>query len=315
MKIAPVILRHLRRVSPVLLSLLGLAACSPRVTPDATPVAGAPAVVLPGEEVARDGMFRRIRGRDGAVDSFGVSLDTLTGRPLDSFLIDGLGQLYRWTAAGALTKIAAAGEVLSGVAPELRYRNTRLGRLAQLDLTNPLRPVLFYREAQTVVWLDRNLAELRQLALVELDVGQVDAVAYARNDALWLYSADQQTLQLLDRQRIVQQRSPVLSQLFGKPVRSREIVATAQQVTLATEDGRMLFFGPFGGYRTQVLQPGHYLIAEGEHILFFDQRQWWAVGGATGLPVAVRRAPDDRELLMLRDERLLWRAGNRVWVE
>ena len=244
-----------------------------------------------------------------------MRIDTLTGRPVDSFLLDALGQVYRWAPNGAVTKFVAASEVLSGVAPELRYQNARLGRLAQLDLTNPLRPVLFYREAQTVVWLDRNMAELRQLRLVELDLGQIDAVAYARNDALWIYTADRQQLLLVDRQNRVTQQSPIFSQLFGGPVRVTEMVATAQQVTLATESGRLLFFGPFGSYRTQVLRPGRHLVADEERLLFFEGGRWSAVERDLGLVQAIDLGGGGRSLLMLRGERVLWYRGGVVWVE
>ncbi len=248
-------------------------------------------------------------------DTLYVATDALTGRPLDSFFIDALGQVYRWAPSGAITKFSAASEVLSGVAPELRYQNARLGRLAQVDLTNALRPVLFYREAQTVVYLDRNLAELRQLRLVEFDIGQVDAVAYARNDALWLYSADRQQLLLLDRQNRVIQESPVFSQLFGTPIRVVEMVATAQQVTLATEDGRLLLFGPFGSFRTQVLRPGRFLIADEERLLFFESGRWSAVDRELGFVREIDIGSTSRSLLMIRGERTLWHAAGRIWQE
>ncbi len=248
-------------------------------------------------------------------DTLRVAVDTATGRPLDSFLIDALGQVYRWRPNGAITKYAVASEVLSGVAPELRYQNTRLGRLAHVDLTNPLRPVLFYRAAQTVVYLDRNMAELRQLNLVDLDLGQVDAIAYARNDALWVYTADRQQLLLIDRQNRVTQQSPVFSQLFGKPVRVAEMVATAQQVALATEDGRLLFFGPFGSFRTQVLRPGRYLVADEERLLFFEGGGWAAVARELGLVQEIDLGGGGRSLLMVRGERVLWYRGGVVWVD
>ncbi len=253
--------------------------------------------------------------RAGPRDSLRVTVDSLTGRSPDSFLIDALGQVYRWTRNGAVTKFAAASEVLSGVAPELRYQNTRLGRLAQVDLTNPLRPVLFYREAQTVVWLDRNLAELRQLRLVELDLGQVDAIAYSRNDALWIYAADRQQLILIDRQNRLTQQSPVFSQLFGKPVRVVEMVATAQQVALATEDGRILLFGPFAGFRTQVNRPGRYLIADEERLLFFDGGSWSSLDRELGLVRELAPGPAGSNLLMLRGDKTLWYRAGLVWAE
>ena len=290
---------------------LTVVSCVPR---DALTGVGAP-----GRE-SRNRMFqrepvRRIVGVAGAVDSFGVSLDTVTGQPIDSFLLDGLGQVYAWTPEGALLKFVTASDVLAGGTAELRYQNPRLGRLTSVDLTNPLRPVLFYDDTQTVVWLDRNLTELRLLSLVELDIGQVDAVAYARADGLWLYAPDRQELLLLDRQNAVAQASPNLSQVFGRPVRAAELAATAQQVTMATRDGRLLQFGPFGGYRTQLLRPARRLVVDGERLLFTEAGHWYAAYPDTGAPQAIDTGGEGLRLVMLREGRTLWRQADRLWVE
>ena len=309
-------MRKTTAVTAVVGWLLLVAGCTPRASSTG---AGAGEREITGR-APRNAMFqrepaRRIVGVAGAVDSFGVSLDTLTGATVDSFLLDGLGQVYAWTPEGTLVKFVTASDVLAGGSTELRYQNPRLGRLASVDLTNPLRPVLFYDDTQTVVWLDRNLTELRQLSLVELDLGQVDAVAYARADGLWLYAPDRQELILLDRQNAIAQGSPNLSQVFGRPIRAAELAATAQQVTMATRDGRLLRFGPFGAYRTQLLRPGRHLVVDGERLLFAEAGRWYASYADGGPPGVVDTGSDGLRLVMLREGRTLWRRGGRLWVE
>ena len=295
----------------IALAVLAWGACTPR----AVPAEGAVATRATRNRQFQRDPPRRIVGVRGAVDSFGVSLDTVTGATVDSFLLDGLGQVYAWTPEETLLKFVTASDVLAGGTAELRYQNPRLGQLSSVDLTNPLRPVLFYDDAQTVVWLDRNLTELRLLSLVELDIGQVDAVAYARADGLWLYAPDLQELVLLDRQNAIAQESPNLSQVFGQPIRAVELAATAQQVTMATRDGRLLRFGPFGGYRTQLVRPARHLVVDGERLLFAEAGRWYASYPDTGAPVAIDTGGDGLRLVMLRDGRTLWRRGNRLWVE
>ena len=270
--------------------------------------------MAPRNEQFRRSAPLRIEGVAGAADSFGVSLDTLTGALLDSFLLDGLGQVYQWSPGGTLTKLTTATDVQDVSLAEPRYDNPRLGRLSSVDLTNPIRPVLFYDETQTVVYLDRNLTELRVVSLVDLDLGQVDAVAYARNDALWLYAPDRQQLLLLDRQGKVVQESPNLFQLFGKPVRATELAATPQQVAFATRDGRVLLFGPFGAYRSQLLRQARHLSVDGERVVFAEGGRWFALRHGDA-PQRVATGDGGRHLLMLREGRTLWRRTDRVWVE
>ncbi len=240
--------------------------------------------------------------------------DTFHLPSADSLLIDGLGQLYTWDARQTFTKLASLAEAPTATSPPLRYRNQRLGRLRSVDLTNPLRPVLFYADAQTVVYLDRNLAELRQLQLVSLNFGRIDAVAYAPNDGLWLFAPDRQRLYAIDRQAAIQQESPDLLQTFQVPIRAQALSASAKQVAMSTQDGRILLFGPFGAYRTQVLRQAAQLVAEETRLIFVDAGQWWLYELQYGQERLVESAQNGAKLLALRGEWALWRQGDRVWV-
>lgn len=279
--------------------------CQPKVVEPLVDTDPAPAAVT----LSAGQINLWIKGDMGAPDSVVVRFG-------DSLLLDGLGQVYSWSLnEHILRKIRSASEIVNAPPPELRYRNQRLGRLTSIDLTNPMRPLLFYSEAQTVVWLDRNLTELRQLPLVDLNLGRIDAVAYAPNDALWLYTPDRQQLLLIDRQLTIVQQSPNFSQLFNGPIRANQLVATAQQVSLASADGRILIFGPFASYRSQILQAGRYLLANENQLLFHESGQWWSYGGKIDGIQPISIDPEKGNLLMLRGEKSLWRKGRIAWVE
>lgn len=246
----------------------------------------------------------------------GAQTDTFQLRRGDSLLLDVLGQVYRWRADQSLQRYRAANTLAGRDTLRQRYVNVGLGRIQSVDLSNPLQPLLFYGDAQRAVWLDRNLVELRGLNLLDLDVGTVDAVAYASNEGLWLYAPDRQRLVQLDRQGRIVHESPDLAQAFGKPVRARALAATPQQVALATTDGRILLFDAFGTYRTQLLRAGAYLSATERQLLFHDAEGWWSYrgGGALLEPVRVSRA-DGARLLAARGPRALWVRGGRAWLD
>ncbi len=78
------------------------------------------------------------------------------------------------------------------------YTNTQLGNVTSVDITNPLKVVLFYRDFNTVVILDNRLNELS-------DRINFNEVSYAKNamfatvssnNNLWLYSLEDNIVSL-----------------------------------------------------------------------------------------------------------------------
>ncbi len=238
--------------------------------------------------------------------------DTFRLRAGDTLLLDNLGQVYRWSLRnGAFDRERSVNRLAGRDTLRYRYQNVRLGRVQSVDLTDPLRPLLFYGDAQRVIWLDRSLVELRGLDLIDLNFGAIDAVAYAPNEGLWVYAPDRQQLLQIDRQGRVAYASPDLSQAFGRRIRATELVATPQQLSLATSDGRILFFDPFGSYRTQLLRAGHHLIATQRQLLFREDGTWWSYRGAGS---AVEPVRSETNLVSARGGVALYRNGRSVWL-
>ena len=241
--------------------------------------------------------------------------DTLRLPLADTVLLDALGQLYELGPDNSIEKHRPANQLAGRDTLRYRYRNVRLGKLTSVDLSNPLRPVLFYGDAQTVVWLNRNLTEQRQLDLLDFGVTAADAVAYAPNDGLWVYAPDRQQLLLFDRNGTLRQESMEMSQQFGRAVRAGQLAATPQQVSMVTDDARVLVFGPFAGYQTQLLRPASDLIAQSAAFTFREGARWYTYSANTREVRAIDTdAAAGHQLLAIRGEFQLWRRGEAYYV-
>jgi hypothetical protein len=87
-----------------------------------------------------------------------------------------------------------------------------LGEIASVDLLNPLRISVFYKEANTVVILDNRLNELKRISFDQLtDFKMVDYCTTANDQSLWVFNADLQELEIFnyDRERIELETLPV----------------------------------------------------------------------------------------------------------
>ena len=82
------------------------------------------------------------------------------------------------------------------------YTNTQLGKITSVDITNPLKVLLFYSDFNTVLFLDNKLNELTTSINFTSDsfLQQITFVNISSNNNLWLYSLDDNVLQLWNHQ-------------------------------------------------------------------------------------------------------------------
>ena len=94
---------------------------------------------------------------------------------------DNLGNVYRITASNAVEKYAPDGRMLS------QYSSNRLGRASSIDVSNPLKSLIWYADFKTVLFLDRSLTALGELNLLQAGFPEVRTVASARDGNIWIY--------------------------------------------------------------------------------------------------------------------------------
>ena len=81
----------------------------------------------------------------------------------------------------------------------LRFSALRLGPISKVDLFNPLRISVFYEETNSVVILDNRLAEIAIINFNTLSpFRDVQVVATAGDQNIWLYNSMTQQLELFD---------------------------------------------------------------------------------------------------------------------
>jgi hypothetical protein len=100
------------------------------------------------------------------------------------FQVDNLGNIFVLTPDNQLKKYNATGDSL-GVFNDVR----RYGKIAYIDVTNPLKILLFYEEFGTIVMLDRFLNNINSLDLRQLGFYQVTCIGLAYDNNIWIYDA------------------------------------------------------------------------------------------------------------------------------
>ncbi|MEZ7499978.1 hypothetical protein QO200_14660 [Flavobacterium sp. Arc3] len=81
----------------------------------------------------------------------------------------------------------------------LEYKNTSLGKIAKVDIKNPLKIVLFYENFNIVVLLDNQLNEIQKINFSEnINPIAVSATGIAAQNRLWIYNSLNQQIGLFD---------------------------------------------------------------------------------------------------------------------
>ncbi|MBS1598187.1 MAG: hypothetical protein JST75_08175 [Bacteroidetes bacterium] len=106
---------------------------------------------------------------------------TIRGDIVD-FSVDNLGNIYLLSSDNQLKKIGPKGDSLAVYNDVRRY-----GNIYSMDVTNPLKILLFYKEFGTIVMVDRFLSVVNTIDLRSLNIFQVKAVGLAYDNNVWIY--------------------------------------------------------------------------------------------------------------------------------
>lgn len=109
------------------------------------------------------------------------------------FTVDQLDNIYLVTAANQLKKINANGDS-AGVFNDVK----RYGKLSDIDVTNPLKILLYYKNFATAVVLDRFLNSRNTINFRKQNIFSVQAIATSYDNNFWLFDEQDNKLKKIN---------------------------------------------------------------------------------------------------------------------
>ena len=98
------------------------------------------------------------------------------------FTVDNTGNIYLLTKNNQLKKLDNNGDSIG-----IYNAVSRFGDISFIDVTNPLKVLLYYKDFATIVEVDRFLNILNTIDLRSLGIFQVKAIGLAYDNNLWIY--------------------------------------------------------------------------------------------------------------------------------
>lgn len=179
-------------------------------------------------------------------DSSFVLLKTYSG-DIAGAALDNLENLYIISSTGQIKKFDANGDS-TGIFNQVK----NFGKLFSIDVSNPLRPLLFYKDFSTVVLLDRFLANRSVLDLRQYDILRAGAVGLSYDNNIWVFDEYDSKLKKIDEQGNKLVETPDFRTVFNETVRPQKIINTNGFVYLADSANGVFVFDNYGTFKKKI---------------------------------------------------------------
>lgn len=110
-----------------------------------------------------------------------TSINCMVKVPNKAFDVDAFGNIYLVTANNEVCRFSSNHLLTATLA------DRKLGTITSIDVTNPLKLLIFVDDFNKVIWVDNNMAVIRTLDLESI-YGDITAAATSNDGGMWLFS-------------------------------------------------------------------------------------------------------------------------------
>jgi hypothetical protein len=198
---------------------------------------------------------------------------TYTGTIAD-VAMDNLDNLYIISSTGQIKKLNAAGDSV-GVYNQVK----NYGKLYTIDVSNPLKLLLFYKDFSTVVILDRFLANQSILDLKRFSVLNPSAIGNSYDNNIWVFDEYDNKLKKIDEQGTKLLETADFRTAFNHSISPQKIISDNGLVYLADTTNGVFVFDNYGSFKKRIpvknwqtiaVANNNIISATGELISFFN---------------------------------------------
>jgi len=161
--------------------------------------------------------------------------------------VDVLNNLYLVTAGNQLKKINARGDSM-GVFNDVK----KFGNPSLIDVTNPLKVLLYYKNFATVVILDRFLSQRNSINFRQQNIFRVKAIATSYDNNIWLFDEQGMNLKKINEEGVMLQESTDWRQLMNEVPSPVIIIDHNQFVYLYDPQKGFYIFDYYGTFKNNL---------------------------------------------------------------
>jgi len=163
------------------------------------------------------------------------------------FNVDNLDNVYLITKNNQLKKLNANGDSVAVFNDVKKYGNPDY-----VDVTNPLKSLLYYKNYSTVVVLDRLLTQRNTINLRKQNIFYVNNVTLSYDNYMWIFDEEDYRLKKIDEEGKLLQSSTDWRMLFDTVPAPVKIIDRDNFVYLYDPAKGFYIFDYYGGFKNRL---------------------------------------------------------------
>jgi hypothetical protein len=164
------------------------------------------------------------------------------------FTVDNLDNVYILSSRNQVKKYNATGDSV-GVYNDVR----KYGQSSLIDVSNPLKVLLYYKDFGTVVMLDRFLNAVNSVDLRKQQVLQAKVIGQSYDNKIWVYDEVENKLKKIDEEGKLMLETPDLRLLVGQAISPTRIFDENRYVYIYDTVRGVYVFDYFGALKNAIL--------------------------------------------------------------
>ena len=161
--------------------------------------------------------------------------------------VDVLGNIYLITENNQLKKIRPNGDSLAVFNDVKKFGNPTL-----LDVSNPLKILVYYKNFSTVIILDRFLAVRNTINFRNQNIFKVKTLANSYDNKIWIFDEQNVSLKKINDEGNVLSETLDLRQLFDTVPSPSQIIDKSNFVYLYDESRGFYIFDYYGSFKNNL---------------------------------------------------------------
>ena len=153
-----------------------------------------------------------------------------------------------------------------------QFADLQLGELSSVDLLNPLKITLFYKNTNTAVIVDNRLNEISRINFTTIqNFRNVSFATTGKDRSLWIYNIDLQQLELFNYHtlKVVAHTQPINHQVMAQQ--------SNYNFCWLLQDEKLEFYNSYGSFMTSFNVPKDLAFSESNNILVAKTQENWYI--------------------------------------